>query len=392
MAQKIVPQKNKLSDLDFKKVIISLDDASGILGIQIKNKHNFIILVLSITIAIDCAVTIYGDFFVSPYNEELLLQLGNMAYFILNEKRQYLVSTINCHRINGIFLLFNHLFMDDYTWMDEANDLFYQIHPQIVIRERFYTTMKNLKIACYLNQVFFALFQNTTYILTYILVYPERLFIPSCIVYNYVTQVYSFIQIRFILQFYIICDMCTDIVRQANEQIVNALESSNLEKIHQSLTTFGIVCQIVNRLNHHLKRIYIIYLTCSLAIIVPLLHAILYTGSTWIILLSLIALLTYYIFLIGYLSHIAGKVDQMAYDSGNKLYQMMISEQSLNLNQKLSLKFKVQQYCDQTLANVIGLSFLGNAINTQTCIKLITTFLTMLALLMSRYKKIDYYM
>lgn len=51
--------------LDIKTLIMSLDGATGILGIQIKHKHNFTVLMLLITIAIDCAITIYGDFFVS---------------------------------------------------------------------------------------------------------------------------------------------------------------------------------------------------------------------------------------------------------------------------------------------------------------------------------------
>ena len=205
-----------------------------------------------------------------------------MAYFILNEKRQYLVSKINCYRINGMFLLFNHLFFDDYSWMEEANELFLQLRPRIIIPNRFYGTMKNLKIASFLNQVFFAFFENSTYVLTYLIVYPERLFLPSCIVYNYVSQVYSFVQIRFILQYYLVCDISADFVRQADEQIVSALNSGDPDRIQESLTTFGAVCQIVNRFNLHLKRVYIIYLTCSFAIIVPLLYAILYTGSTWI--------------------------------------------------------------------------------------------------------------
>ncbi|KAH9397293.1 hypothetical protein TYRP_003603 [Tyrophagus putrescentiae] len=80
----------------------------------------------------------------------------------------------------------------------------------------------------------------------------------------------------------------------------------------------GRFCQIVNSFNLYLKRVYIIYLT-----------SIMYTGSTWINFFSLIVFLSYYIFFIDYLSHIAGK--------------------------------------------------------------LTTSFMTMLALLMSRYKKIDYY-
>lgn len=265
-----------------------------------------------------------------------------MAYFILNEKRQYLVSKINCYRINGCFLLFNHLFFDDYSWMEEANELFLQLRPRIVIGNRFYDTMRNLKYASVLNQIFFAFFENTTYVLTYLIVYPERLFLPSCIVYNYVSQVYSFVQIRFILQYYLVCDISADFVRQADEQIISALQSGNAEKIHESLTTFGAVCQIVNRFNLHLKTVYIIYLTCSFAIIVPLLYAIMYTGSTWINLVSLIAFLSYYIFLIGYLSHIAGKVDPMAESSGYKLYQAMVCGNRLLKSEKLSLKFKVE--------------------------------------------------
>lgn len=279
---------------------------------------------------------------VSPYNEQLLLELGNMAYFILNEKRQYLVSKINCYRINGCFLLFNHLFFDDYSWMEEANELFLALRPRIVIPDRFYATMRQLKWASALNQFFFFWFENGTYVLTYLLVYPERLFLPSCIVYNYVSQVYSFVQIRFILQYYLVCDISADFVRQADEQIVAALKSGDLAAIHRSLTTFGAVCQIVNRFNLYLKRVYIIYLTCSFAIIVPLLYAILYTGSTWINLFSLIAFLSYYIFLIGYLSHIAGKVDPMAGSSGYRLYRAMVCDSNLLLkSEKLSLKFKV---------------------------------------------------
>ena len=111
--------------------------------------------------------------------------------------------------------------------------------------------------------------------------------------------------------------------------------------LHRSLTTFGAVCQIVNRFNLYLKRVYIIYLTCSFAIIVPLLYAIMYTGSTWINLFSQIAFLFYYIFLIGYLSHIAGKVDPMADSSGYRLYRAMVCSDQLLKSEKLSLKFKV---------------------------------------------------
>ncbi len=48
-----------------------------------------------------------------------------------------------------------------------------------------------------------------------------------------------------------------------------------------------------------------------------------------------------YIFLIGYLSHIAGKVDQMANSSGYRLYRAMVCSDQLLKSEKLSLKFKV---------------------------------------------------
>ena len=277
-----------------------------------------------------------------PENERLLLQLGDIAYSLMPEKRGLFWTIVLMYRISCASMV-TMFAQDDFCWLAQANTLFNHLKTSSLY-DRLFRLQRRCRLTCAVVICFRTAIILATHILGVVIYYDERdskYFLIHTYVYMvYYSSVYTSINMQFLIEIYFLCRVCSELFDSINHRFeIKFLQLSSNHHNNPNFNNdphshdpniyilfqkyfhqFSDGCVFVHSVMSYVKPMYIIFFLCNLIVdILILFNGISVNNSSWLNGFFLIYSIEELSFIV-FLASVVGKIDIKAKQLSDFVY------------------------------------------------------------------------
>lgn len=309
-------------------------------------------------------------------NKQVWIWLGDGGFYLIGTRYRFIanfiVLSIRFHLVASQILYM----LDNYAWLKEANRYFHKLNPTLRISPRMIQFARRSRLICILSSalasilLLLCIYLNNAIqeiFLDNLINYPW--FIISCFLAFVPTSIQCYYSGMFVSKMYLLMRMSAEFCDQFNEYFGKILQSKDSPRdIIKCTQQFMDLYLLIQHLNWHLKKAYILLVTCLSMYTLMLFYLAYYKNFPTIFKVLWFAAIIAAIQLITYLSNITGSLNVKTLRMSHQLYSKIVIDKRFEIRSIKPEIQKILNFFACANSSTMGLEVMGKPIDIQATI------------------------
>ncbi|KAH9408619.1 hypothetical protein TYRP_010886 [Tyrophagus putrescentiae] len=385
-------------------IVASNDFFCKSLGISVRDKANhqlsYRVYVLLAFLWLDLAFAV-AVAFVPNENAELLLKLGDLPFHVMNRNRYFMTGVVIFYRLNPTVMLTFFVF-GSFEWLLNSNRIYLQLNCALMTKsfQKLILRCKTALLVCTISMASIIVLAMVVSAINFRARNEQYNLIGAYIYIIVFAVLYTSLSCQFLVQLFLLCKICTEIFERINQGFYQDLI---LYKRHarfpSNLSRFSQMCYMVHNINGYIRHNYVTYFVCSLPAIVSLFYITFFSDLQVMsqalflstlgevepaIRLVFFLLMCYLAWLLVFLSNLIGQIDKSSRSLSDLIYESFVIKARCYSSQYIVER--LIKYFQHVWGSTASVDILGQKVNSETSIRILTAFLTILAFMIGNLK------
>ena len=309
---------------------------------------------------------------------------GDVALIVFSKEGGIIFFAQMLYRVSAAFMLMNFCMDNTHSWLRDASDIFDTLKNQRLVDELKIVAKRSQKIAL-ANAILRCAVISIALTMALPPIteqYPVYVWLPGVIVMELFTIMTPSIDGQFLVDLFMICQVAASTFSDLNRALKDPTKKMDLQ---QYLNKFDNICMFVNTIMRYVGRLFILFYTINIVVITFIFYKIFFTENELMVAILMAIFGITELIMILFVSQFVGKIDRTAKYSAEIIFMEYILKDVHGLDKRQQLmQWDLRKYFFICWCTPISLTFLGQPINPETSIKIITIILTALAVILNQ--------